>query len=265
MQIAPPPILNDIIKHFLLLEEEQAALRHHRLAPDGHAGMVFCYREPLMQSDGALLPASFIYGQISRFHDLRSGVRNGMLVVVLQPYALFRLTGMPAQELTDELISLPLVFGKAGQQLENELLHAEDNNSRLQLIIQFLAGRVQQSRPGASSIILEALPLIYQNSGWMQVAALSEGLHITERHLERKFREQVGLSPKQFLRTIRFRHQLKSLQQRPAPTLTQLAHNAGYYDQPHFNKEFRMLAGITPKQYMTETRLLAINFMQLTR
>jgi AraC-like DNA-binding protein len=255
--------LNDIVRHFLVLEQEQPALRYARLAPDGHAGMVFCYHDRLTQSDGVLLPSGFVYGQISRFHDLQPGVRCGMLVVVLQPYALYRLTGIPAQALTDELISLPLIFGKDGQQLEDELLHAADNNNRLQLIIRFLVTRLQHSAGNTSNVILEALPLIYQSNGWMQVADLSKRLQITERQLERKFREQVGLRPKQFLRTIRFRHQLKSLLQRPAPTLTQLAHHAGYYDQPHFNREFRMLAGITPKQYMTQTRLLALNFMQL--
>lgn len=262
MQIAPPLILNDVVKHFLVLEHEQAVLRHHRLSPDGHAGMVFCYRDPFMQSDHTRLPASFIYGQITRFHDLLSGLSTGMLVVVLQPYALHMLTGIPAEQLTDQLISLPLVFGKAAQELEDGLLHAADNSSRLQLIIRFLIKRLEKGA-ATDAMILQALPAIYHSKGWMQVKELSTALHITERQLERKFLQQVGLSPKQFLRTIRFRQLLKSLQQRPAPTLTRLAHDAGYYDQPHFNREFRMLAGITPKQYITQARLLAINFMQL--
>jgi len=262
MQIAPPQILSDVVKHFLVLEQEQALLRHHRLSPDGHAGMVFCYREPFAQSDQTLLPASFVYGQISRFHDLLSGIQTGMLVVVLQPYALHLLTGIPAQQLTDQLVSMPLIFGSAGQALEDALLVAPDYQRRLQLITRFLISRLQQRSANADSMIMQALPFIYQSKGWMQVTELCTALHVTERQLERKFREQIGLRPKQFLRTIRFRQLLKALQQRPAPTLTQLAHDAGYYDQPHFNREFRLLAGITPKEYQS-ARLLAINFMQL--
>lgn len=262
MQIAPPQILSDVVKHFLVLEQDQAVLRHHRLSPDGHAGMVFCYRGRFAQSDQALLPASFVYGQISRFHDLLSGINTGMLVVVLQPYALHLLTGIPAQQLTDQLISMPLIFGPAGQELEDSLILAPDHHSKLQLVTRFLIQRLQQCPSGRDSTILQALPLIYQSKGWMQVTALSSGLHITERKLERKFSEQIGLSPKQFLRTIRFRQLLKALQQHPAPTLTRLAYDAGYYDQPHLNREFRLLAGITPKEYQS-ARLLAVNFMQL--
>jgi AraC-like DNA-binding protein len=224
--------------------------------------MVFCYREPFAQSDRRLLPVSFAYGQISRFHDLLSGIRTGMLVVVLQPYALHLLTGIPAQQLTDQLISMPLIFGPAAQQLEERLLQAADHHSRLQLVTRFLIQQLQQRSASKDSMIMQALPSIYQSKGWMQVTSLYTGLHTTERQLERKFREQIGLSPKQFLRTIRFRQLLKALQQRPAPTLTQLAHDAGYYDQPHLNREFRQLAGITPREYLSARRL-ALNFMQL--
>jgi AraC-like DNA-binding protein len=262
MQIAAPMILQDVVKHFLILENEQAVLLHQRLSPDGHAGMVFCYR-PLFAVDGqTLLPASFVYGQISRFHDLVSKGQTGMLVAVLQPYALHMLSGIPAQALTDQFIPLPLVFGKAGAALEAQLLQAADNSSRMQLIVHFL-GRQLQQRPAADNRIREGLRAIYASNGWMPVKQISDVLHLGERQLERTFGEQIGLSPKQFLRTIRFRALLKSLQQQPSINLTHLAHDAGYYDQPHFNREFRMMAGITPKQYTTQTRLLALNFMQL--
>ncbi|WP_298735306.1 helix-turn-helix domain-containing protein [uncultured Chitinophaga sp.] len=262
MQIAPPQILSDVVKHFLVLEQDEAVLRHHRLSPDGHAGIVCCYREPFAKSDEALLPRSFVYGQISRFHDLLSGVHTGMLVVVLQPYTLHLLTGIPAQELTDQLISMPLIFGPAWQDLEDSLIRAADHHVRLKLVIHFLIQQLQQRHAHADNMIRQALPLIYQSKGWMQITSLCTGLHISERQLERKFREQIGLSPKQFLRTIRFRQLLKALQQRPSPALTQLAFDAGYYDQPHFNREFRMLAGITPKAYQS-ARLLALNYIQL--
>jgi len=81
--------------------------------------------------------------------------------------------------------------------------------------------------------------------------------------LERQFRAHVGLTPKQFLRTMRFQYLLKCIQQTPDTSLTRLAYETGYYDQAHFIHEFKQLAGITPTQYLTQTRLLAINFMQL--
>jgi AraC-like DNA-binding protein len=39
-------------------------------------------------------------------------------------------------------------------------------------------------------------------------------------------------------------------------TLTSLAYNNGFYDQAHFIKDFRELAGLSPKQYFAEHPLL---------
>ena len=266
MQRAPAAILNQVVKHFLILENEEAILRHHRLSPDGHAGIVFYYREPFSTTAPlpVVHPRSFVYGQISRFHDLSSGGRTGMLVVVLQPYGLHLLTGIPAHELTDQLISGPLIFGKEGLQLEEQIVLAADTGHRVQLIESFLVNKLQVS-PVADPVLQQAVHQIYAHNGLLQVAQLTNILQLTERRLERKFRDNIGLSPKQFLRTIRFQYLLKLLQQAPDDSLTRLAYNAGYYDQSHFIHEFRLLAGITPGQYITQTRLLAINFMQFVR
>jgi len=264
MQIAPPAILTSLVKHFLVLENDSPALQHHRLSPDGHAGMVFYYkaRFSAFSNTGPVHPRSFVYGQISQFHDLASGGAIGMLVVVLQPYALQTLTGVPAHTFTDQLISLPDIFGAAGQQLEESIVLAENDQQRLQLVQHFLIQKLQQ-HPAAGRLLTAAMAHIQQQHGLMQVGQLTQALHISERQLERQFRAHVGLTPKQFLRTMRFQHLLKCIQQAPEASLTQLAYETGYYDQAHFIHEFKQLAGITPTQYLTQTRLLAINFMQL--
>lgn len=260
MQIAPAPILSSIVKHFLILENDQPALLRHRFSPDGHAGMVFYYRE-LFTQQALVHPRSFVYGQASQFHDLTSVGRIGMLIVVLQPHALHALTQHPAHLLTNRLVPSPDIFGPAAQELEEQILLAADNHSRVLLMEQFLISRLYNA-PAADRITGAAVSLVYRYQGLAPVSLLAQELGITERHLERRFREDIGLSPKQFSRTIRFQYLLKLLQEGTEDNLTQTAYQAGYYDQSHFIREFRMLAGISPKQYRAHPRL-AINFMQL--
>lgn len=71
---------------------------------------------------------------------------------------------------------------------------------------------------------------------------------ISPRQLRRLFQFYIGDTPKAFSKVVRFQHFLK-LQS----SLTPLPGNkifldAGYYDQPHFNKEFKAFFGLTPKQ-----------------
>jgi AraC-like DNA-binding protein len=67
------------------------------------------------------------------------------------------------------------------------------------------------------------------------------------------FRQQVGVLPKRYARIVRFDRALAMLS-RPGASLSRVALEAGYYDQPHMNAEFRQLAGLTPRQFVTASR-----------
>jgi AraC-like DNA-binding protein len=260
MQIAPAPILNHIVKHFLILEDDSSVLLRHRFSPDGHAGLVFYYREQSGQ-EASLHPRSFVYGQASRFHDLSSFGRIGMLVAVLQPYALYALTGIPAHLLTNQMVSTTDIFGAQARELEERLQLAASHHNRIRCLERFLINLKYAAAP-VYRLSTAAVELVQRYQGLASVSHLSQELGITERHLERKFREDIGLSPKQFSRTIRFQRLLKRLQHNTEDSLTQTAYEAGYYDQSHFIREFKAMAGIPPKQYLRHSRL-ALNFMRL--
>src|SRR5215471_16829398 len=63
------------------------------------------------------------------------------------------------------------------------------------------------------------------------------------------FGNSVGLTPKRFIRVVRFQRMLKFLARNPSTSWTELALDSGYSDQAHFNREFREFAGITPESY----------------
>ncbi len=66
------------------------------------------------------------------------------------------------------------------------------------------------------------------------------------RQVERIFEDHVGLTPKLFSRIERLQSALRMSQQLPLPDWTALAYSAGYFDQSHMVREFRLLTGETP-------------------
>ncbi len=64
----------------------------------------------------------------------------------------------------------------------------------------------------------------------------------------RLFLQAVGLTPRLYVRVQRFQKVLRLMQQQ-APSLADIAFEAGYSDQPHFNRDFRSFSGLTPEQY----------------
>jgi transcriptional regulator GlxA family with amidase domain len=82
-------------------------------------------------------------------------------------------------------------------------------------------------------------------------------LYISQRQLERQFKEHIGLSPKMMLRIERFRCALQMVQKSTGRgTLTDVAHTCGYADQAHFIRECRELAGDTPSYLFNRTETL---------
>lgn len=73
--------------------------------------------------------------------------------------------------------------------------------------------------------------------------AACASLGIGPRRLQDAFRELAGLSPRQLRGMLRFQSSFRGLQSGLPPA--QLALACGYYDQAHFNREFRHYAGMS--------------------
>jgi AraC-like DNA-binding protein len=85
------------------------------------------------------------------------------------------------------------------------------------------------------------------------VEALAREAHVSNRTLERIFKENVGIPPKEFLRIVRFQEVLKRLQQTGGrmvsdESLLRIAFELGYYDHAHLTNEFKKYAGILPSE-----------------
>src|SRR5258708_348004 len=82
------------------------------------------------------------------------------------------------------------------------------------------------------------------------VRQLAGALGASERQLRRAFVEAVGLSPKQYLRVLRFRRVLDEARRTAAPSWSDLAASAGYYDQAHLIADFGAMTGATPAAWI---------------
>ncbi len=96
--------------------------------------------------------------------------------------------------------------------------------------------------------------LLIRFSGDISIEQIAIETGYTERYIEKCFQQEVGLTPKQFSKIIRFQSAVSSLNNPSGRTLTEIAIDAGYFDQAHFVRDFKGYAGLTPKKYQ---RLLA--------
>lgn len=126
-------------------------------------------------------------------------------------------------------------------------LHTADSSARrIGLIDDWLLQQAAQQLAQAGPIqqLLLHLPDTTDS-----IEAMSAQVNLSRRQLERRFQQEVGLTMvyvKQ-LQRIKKARQLISLD--PERPLVDIAYEAGFYDQAHFNRQFQKINQQTPGQY----------------
>lgn len=111
--------------------------------------------------------------------------------------------------------------------------------------------------------ILTVVKDIEDVGGQMKIEMLAKRHCLTERQLERRFNEQIGVSPKEFINLIRFRQAFVKIQQnQPKQSLLEIAWECGYYDHAHLTNDFKRYTGSAPTELILSdfSKKLALGF-----
>lgn len=74
------------------------------------------------------------------------------------------------------------------------------------------------------------------------------------RRLQRLFKKHVGMSPIKLRRVMRANDAKRMMDADPEMPLAEVTYQCGYYDQAHFNREFKAMFGLTPTTYRSSLR-----------
>lgn len=268
MQVSPSEELSPYIKHYLFLDNAATDIQKLRLFSDGNTGVVFSFKSKLISEISNYevknyLPNSFLYGQLNGFKDIYSNDEIALIIVVFQPNGIHQLLGIPANEFLDAIVSIDAVFGKNGEILQDKLSEQSNNQTRIELLNQFFRNQISKKSQTNQVIINSSLDFIISNKGHFSVTQLVKYTGYTERHLERKFKESIGLNPKKFGNVVRLHHFLKLLKDKPVDAnFTSICYDAGFSDQSHLIKDFRKHTGISPTEYLYNSGKLTNNLIK---
>ena len=97
--------------------------------------------------------------------------------------------------------------------------------------------------------------------GSTSIRMLAKDLGWSERRLERRFLLTVGVKPKLFARISRFQRLLRMLESGEVTAFADAAISAGYYDQPHMNRDFAEFAQATPTEFLASSHRISELFV----
>ncbi|HEV8487952.1 MAG TPA: helix-turn-helix domain-containing protein [Blastocatellia bacterium] len=266
-EITPAEPLPKYIKCFWVMRSPVAELTsQERILPDGCTEIVFNLAEPFSQQDPdgktRRQPLTLIVGQMRRHLLIAPTGRVQLVGVRFWPGGAYPFLSLPQDQIADRVIALDLVWGAMARELESRIREAPTTSAIVREIEAALLGRLSQFRAHDEAEV-KAIALILRSGGCLPIERLAEKMGISFRKLDRRFNTRVGLPPKTLCRIIRFQRALRMIERENVrPDWVQIALECGYYDQPHFIKEFKAFAGTEPTTYFHEPAVMSDHFTQ---
>lgn len=240
-QLAVPRRLERFVRSVRLFEAAEwpaGAPERYRRLPDGET-------ELLVRFEAAKTSAAVV-GTRTRVFEKLAENPGGTLLVRFRLGGAHPFFGRPLCELTDQYVLLPeLGPGAWHPQLEA----AEDAQAVARATLGWLSAALEREDvydPQSARAVRRALRVIEEAETLPRVPQLAAAVGVSERQLRRGFDHTIGLSPKQFMRIVRFRRALRVARAVRKPDWAAIAEQSGYFDQAHLIAEFRELAGVTP-------------------
>lgn len=241
--------LKPFVKQLVVSENEEEQV--YKVIPDTSLVIGFQYQGKLSYLDDnkkISLSTSGVTGLRDSYRIFNNTAGIGTVLVFFKETGAAHFFKEPLHELFRESVSLEnFMLRSELLLLEEQLCEAVSDQQRIGLVEHFLLSRIIPSVP--DSLVLAALSLIHKSKGNIKIKELAAQLYTSQSPLEKRFRKVVGASPKKFASIVR----LKNLLQHYSPdnSLTELGYEAGFYDQAHFIKEFKVFTGETPENYFS--------------
>ena len=244
----PGDILKPFVSAYTIVETLQE--RTFNVLPDTGLVLGFQFQgrlSHLAADKELLLDSAGVTGLTDQYKTFKNEAGTGTLLVYFKEAGAAHFFRQPLYELFRESVSLDhFMLRSELLLLEEQLREAQTDPAKIQVIERFLIARLRVVEP--DKLVVAALEYIHRSKGNIRIAELARLLHSSQSPLEKKFRQAVGASPKKFASVVRLKHAIQNYQ--PGGSLTALGYEAGFYDQAHFIKEFKIFTGETPELFL---------------
>jgi AraC-like DNA-binding protein len=219
--------------------------------------------EPFSHSKGDSMERQarvMISGQLTRAIFLTPSRGGRVFGIRFKPAGASALLRQPMSELRDELRPLNDVSRTLHRELMNAAERSASGGMASTQTFHDIANVIEKHACDSSPLpmIDAAVASILNSDGETSIANVARECNLSERQLERLFRERVGVSPKMLSRLARFQRALAGFDRER--NWADVAADAGYYDQSHLLHDFRRFAGETPAFLVSPTTDLAEHF-----
>ncbi len=255
--LAPHPSLNEFVRcyrivHFDFVNAPEPI--HKAYAPRPETCLHFFLRERELVQLGNDPKRDYKYSvvlagqQTSVINRYLQGKNFITFNIVFQPTALFRLTGISSFELTNQYIDAEHVFSSNVRLVLEQLQNAPNYHQMTLIADRYLKSLVNNVRKEAHRV--DTISKLMINSGGNgSLDWLADEACLSPKQFTRKFYERAGVSPKTYLKIVRFTKAFNIRNAYPHRDWAQIAFDCGYFDYQHLAKDYKEFTKNSPNDF----------------
>jgi AraC-like DNA-binding protein len=251
----PPPQLKGYVEYFWCgeMELESGQVFTHYSPASSKAHLLFHYSGDFkLSSASGKTENTFtagLYGQKALYNQYWTcSKKSGIFGAELYPHAFPAIFSIPASELTNQVVEVQNLLGAQGLELTEKVSTCHTFEEKVKIVSDFLVSKIRTPTCKYKNIEWAILQM-HHHKGQLILSDVISHSCISQRQFERNFKQLAGFSAQFYNKLLRFESALYTMADLEK-NFTQLAVDLGYYDQAHFNRDFKQFTGISPSHYM---------------
>jgi AraC-like DNA-binding protein len=257
--------LNGFVDYLFYFEGLSPLHALDRFLPDGNTEIIFDLTDDTqyVYDNESLTPIqacrhAWVSGVRTRSITIPSGQGSRLLVVAFRKGKAYPFYPFPIHEIADAVVGAELIFGNRILDLRERLFAARSFNQMFLLVEKFLYQQAGDSicLDASANCIAYAVAEILRGPNVVSLQRLSDQIGYSQKHFIDLFRKMVGVSPKQYMRIMRFQNVIQKIENQRHLHWSEIAFESGYYDQAHFINDFKAFSSFTPGEYLKKKSAL---------
>jgi len=252
---APPSPLDSFIENFWYWEGETPGHAKDTVMASGRTGLLVNLKQDRLSWYGGerfaecnRLKGIALCGTHSSAFAIDAHQPH-MMGVQFRPGGAFPFFRPPSREFENAHVSLEDIWGRDAERLHQRLAQAPTPQDKFKILESALiaaAPRPFERHPAVALALSQMSRAPHKSS----VAKLAGEMGVSHKRFIKLFTDEVGFTPKLYLRVARFQRVLARIFQAPGVDWGDVVERHGYFDQSHFIRDFREFSGLTPSEYL---------------
>ena len=243
-----------VLAHFVIDTNQDVPLKPFPAKPQG--GIIFFIKGFLIANNPSLSITekrehALIVGQQEFRQTFQLSHEFLMIDVIFQPGALYKLLGIPMTEFLNKHIDAELLFGQQIHDVNDQLANSICYEKMFSIIEKFLLEKIKKVKNNLHPID-KIGQFILDNPTSFNLEFLASLACLSHSQFERRFVQQIGITPRLYQRMARFRKAFELKLRHSELNWLDVAWQTGYGDYQHLVKDCKEFSGNTPHQLMQE-------------